>query len=151
MVRSKGKGTLVTGVGLGMIGVTPVGLPVSKGLSELSESSEPQPETRRPASAVRTRGRRTRIEASEAKAAHDNRGSRIRQTATASKTAGIGRIMARSAAESLGDAVDEAIAHLAIGVEPLLAVAGDEARVGRRPIFDVGRHGAGQIEGTVVG
>src|SRR5262245_27141829 len=48
------------------------------------------------------------------------------------------------------DAFDALVAHRAVGVEPLLAVALDRARVGGRPVFDRGRQAVGQLDRLVV-
>src|SRR2546430_718876 len=49
------------------------------------------------------------------------------------------------------DAHRQAVADLAIGGELLLAVAFHAGRIRRRPVFDIGGHGARQIQRLVVG
>src|SRR3977135_2426571 len=52
--------------------------------------------------------------------------------------------------EALLDPRAEHVAHLPIGVEPLRAAALLAGRILRRPVFDIGRDGAGEIERLVV-
>src|ERR1700756_2501537 len=53
--------------------------------------------------------------------------------------------------EALADAHRESVADLAIGVELLLAAAIGVGRIMRRPVFDVGRERARQVQRLVVG
>src|SRR3954447_3166999 len=63
----------------------------------------------------------------------------------------LGRICGASPTEPGGDAVDEAVAELAIGVEALLAVACGERWIGGRPILDLGGERPRQVERLVMG
>src|ERR1700682_2357193 len=52
--------------------------------------------------------------------------------------------------EALANAREQLVAHLAIGVEALLAAAFDGARVRSRPIFNIGAADASDFERTVM-
>src|SRR5712672_3585126 len=59
-------------------------------------------------------------------------------------------IAGRSHREALLDPRAELVAHLPIGVEPLRAAALLAGRILCRPVFDIGRDGAGEIERLVM-
>src|SRR5258708_36568159 len=53
--------------------------------------------------------------------------------------------------EALLDAAQKLVANGPIGIEPLLAVALLDGGIRSRPVFDLGRHPAGQLEGLMMG
>src|SRR4051812_32276791 len=57
----------------------------------------------------------------------------------------------RHPGKSLADAQQQGVADVAIGLQFLLAVALGSGGILGRPVFDVGRHGAGQFQRLVMG
>src|SRR5208283_5925627 len=69
-----------------------------------------------------------------------------------SRRSAIDSFIARSGPrKALADAREQLVAHLAVGIEPLLAAPFDIARIRRRPILDIDAAGAGEFQRPVMG